>query len=306
MGTTSFLKRAQALLHIRNQLVRECLAELLAVFVLILITLSGSAQMVTSSGTKGNILTTYLAGALAVMVAIYTAGGVSGAHLNPAFSLAMCLLEQFPWWKLPIFVAVQTSGAFISAGAVYALYYGTGRWAGAWQGNTAVVPGWLGSQTGSDSAPQMPSSTTATGPSPPLAPGKPPPSLPPTLLTISPSPMASWTSPTGDGHSTADRGHPGHSGHPEQGCPQGPGAGGRGPAGVLHRGLHGLKLRLPHEPRTGFWAPALHLHCGLGRRGLQQGQWVVVGAGGGTTAGGRSGLGPLPAPRGFPPPTGGG
>ncbi|NXF39537.1 AQP10 protein, partial [Nyctibius bracteatus] len=123
MGTASFLKRARALLRIRNRLARECLAELLAVFVLILITLSGSAQMVTSSGTKGNILTAYLAGALAVMVAVYTAGGVSGAHLNPAFSLAMCLLEQFPWWKFPIFVAVQTAAAFIAAGAVYALYY---------------------------------------------------------------------------------------------------------------------------------------------------------------------------------------
>ncbi|XP_074665612.1 aquaporin-10 [Strix aluco] len=88
-----------------------------------LITLSGSAQKVTSSGTKGNILTADLAGALAVMVAIYTAGGVSGAHLNPAFSFAMCLLEQLPWWKFPIFVAVQTLAAFVSAGAVYALYY---------------------------------------------------------------------------------------------------------------------------------------------------------------------------------------
>ncbi|NWQ88554.1 AQP10 protein, partial [Burhinus bistriatus] len=123
MGSASFLKRAQALLRIRNQLARECLAELLAVFVLILITLSGSAQMVTSFETKGNFLSAYLAGALAVMVAIYTAGGVSGAHLNPAFSLSMCLLEQLPWWKFPIFVAVQTSGAFISAGAVYVLYY---------------------------------------------------------------------------------------------------------------------------------------------------------------------------------------
>ncbi|NXQ84031.1 AQP10 protein, partial [Nyctibius grandis] len=123
MGTASFLTRARALLRIRNRLARECLAELLAVFVLILITLSGSAQMVTSSGTKGNILTAYLAGALAVMVAIYTAGGVSGAHLNPAFSLAMCLLEQFPWWKFPIFVALQTAAAFVAAGAVYALYY---------------------------------------------------------------------------------------------------------------------------------------------------------------------------------------
>ncbi|XP_069734944.1 aquaporin-10 isoform X2 [Phaenicophaeus curvirostris] len=122
MATNSILKRARALLRIRNQLARECLAELLAVFVLILITLGGSAQTLTSSGTKGNILTSNLAGALAVMVAIYTAGGVSGAHLNPAFSLAMCLVEQLPWWKFPIFVAVQTLGAFVSAGAVYALY----------------------------------------------------------------------------------------------------------------------------------------------------------------------------------------
>lgn len=46
--------------------------------VLQLITLGGAAQMITSSGTKGNIVTSSLAGALAVMVAIHTAGGVSG------------------------------------------------------------------------------------------------------------------------------------------------------------------------------------------------------------------------------------
>lgn len=43
-----------------------------------LITLSGSAQMVTSFETKGTLLSAYMAGALAVMVAVYTAGGVSG------------------------------------------------------------------------------------------------------------------------------------------------------------------------------------------------------------------------------------
>ncbi|XP_063213674.1 aquaporin-10 isoform X3 [Chroicocephalus ridibundus] len=123
MGSASFLKKAQALLRVRNQLVRECLAELLSVFVLMLITLSGSAQMVTTSETKGNYLSAYLAGALAIMVAIHTGGGVSGAHLNPAYSFAVCLLEQFPWWKFPIYVAVQTLGSFIAAGAVYFLYY---------------------------------------------------------------------------------------------------------------------------------------------------------------------------------------
>ncbi|XP_072214764.1 aquaporin-10 [Excalfactoria chinensis] len=123
MGYVSLVKRTRRLLRIQNQLARECLAELLAVFVLILITLGGSAQMVTSSGTKGNIITSSLAGALAVMVAIYTAGGVSGAHLNPAFSLSMSLLGQLPWWKFPIFVTIQIFGSFIAAGAVYALYY---------------------------------------------------------------------------------------------------------------------------------------------------------------------------------------
>ncbi|NXU21171.1 AQP10 protein, partial [Pardalotus punctatus] len=124
VGTMSFLKRARDLLRIRNQLVRECLAELLSTFILIIITLSSSAQKVTSFETKGDLFTTYLAGALAVMVGIYIGGGISGAHMNPAFSLAMCLIEQFPWWKLPIFAVVQTLGSFISAGAVYMLYYG--------------------------------------------------------------------------------------------------------------------------------------------------------------------------------------
>ncbi|NXU69533.1 AQP10 protein, partial [Horornis vulcanius] len=127
MDTTSFLTKARGLLHIRNQLVRECLAELLATFMLIIITLSSSAQKITSFEMKGNLLTSYLGGALAVMVGIYTAGGISGAHMNPAFSFAMCLIEQFPWWKFPIFVVVQTLGSFISAGAVYILYYGMGE-----------------------------------------------------------------------------------------------------------------------------------------------------------------------------------
>ncbi|NXF12562.1 AQP10 protein, partial [Smithornis capensis] len=96
------------------------------------ITLAGVAQKITSFETKGDALTAYLAGALAVMVGIYIAGGVSGAHMNPAFSLAMCLIEQFPWWKFPIFVAVQTFSSFISAGTVYILYYGMGGQC--WQG----------------------------------------------------------------------------------------------------------------------------------------------------------------------------
>ncbi|KAJ7307318.1 hypothetical protein JRQ81_009326 [Phrynocephalus forsythii] len=123
MSYARFLARARALLRLRNLLLRQCLAELLGVFVLILITLSGSAQSVTSQGAKGSYFSSALAGGIAVMVAIHISGGVSGGHLNPAFSLAMCLLNQCPWWKLPVFTLFQMMGAFLGAGAVYALYY---------------------------------------------------------------------------------------------------------------------------------------------------------------------------------------
>ncbi|XP_050183848.1 aquaporin-10 [Myiozetetes cayanensis] len=123
MGSASCLTRARRLLRIRNQLMRECLAELISTFVLITITLGGAAQKITSEETKGNLLTSYLAGALAVMVGIYIAGGISGAHMNPAFSLVMCLTEQFPWWKFPIFYLVETLASFLASGVVYILYY---------------------------------------------------------------------------------------------------------------------------------------------------------------------------------------
>lgn len=49
---------------------------------------------------------------------------LEGAHLNPAFSLAMCLLGRLPWAKLPIYSLVQILSAFCASGATYALYYG--------------------------------------------------------------------------------------------------------------------------------------------------------------------------------------
>nr|XP_020140967.1 aquaporin-10 isoform X3 [Microcebus murinus] len=111
-------------LRIRSLLARQCLAEFLSVFVLMqLLTQGAVAQAVTSGETKGNFFTMFLAGSLAVTVAIYVGGNVSGAHLNPAFSLAMCLLGRLPWTKLPIYSFMQLLSSFCASGATYILYY---------------------------------------------------------------------------------------------------------------------------------------------------------------------------------------
>ncbi|XP_039705540.1 aquaporin-10 [Pteropus medius] len=115
--------RLKSRVQIRSLLARQCLAEFLSVFVLMFLTQGAVAQTVTSRGAKGNFFTSFLAGALAVTAAIYVGGNVSGAHLNPAFSLSMCLLGRLPWAKLPIYSLVQVLSAFCASGATYIMYY---------------------------------------------------------------------------------------------------------------------------------------------------------------------------------------
>ncbi|KAM4690087.1 aquaporin-10-like isoform 1-T1 [Rhinophrynus dorsalis] len=116
-------ERARSWLRLKNPIVRECLAEFLGVFILLLITVGASAQGVTSQNTKGNFFCMYLAGSMAVTLAIYISGGVSGGHLNPAYTLSLCVLGRFPWRKLPLYTLIQLVGSFTGAAAAFALYY---------------------------------------------------------------------------------------------------------------------------------------------------------------------------------------
>ncbi|NXW36760.1 AQP3 protein, partial [Phaetusa simplex] len=85
------------------------------------------AQIILSRGTHGGFLTVNLAFGFAVMLGILISGQVSGGHLNPAVTFAMCFLAREPWIKLPIYALAQTLGAFLGAGIVFGLYYGKCR-----------------------------------------------------------------------------------------------------------------------------------------------------------------------------------
>jgi len=60
----------------------------------------------------------------AVTFAVYFAGGVSGAHINPAVTLAFAVKRDFPWRKVPTYIVAQVAGAFVGAALVYAVYKG--------------------------------------------------------------------------------------------------------------------------------------------------------------------------------------
>jgi glycerol uptake facilitator protein len=60
---------------------------------------------------------------LAVVFGVYVAGGISGAHINPAVTLAFAVRRGFPWRKVPAYWFAQVAGAFVAAALVYAVYY---------------------------------------------------------------------------------------------------------------------------------------------------------------------------------------
>ena len=60
---------------------------------------------------------------LGVAFAVWVAGGVSGAHLNAAVTLAQALRRGFPWRKVPTYCAAQVLGAFVGAAIIYLNYH---------------------------------------------------------------------------------------------------------------------------------------------------------------------------------------
>jgi MIP family channel proteins len=89
----------------KQDTVREMLAEFLGTFVLIVF------------GTAVN-----LAWGLAVVMGVYVAGGVSGAHLNPAVTVTLAVCRGFPWRKVVPYSLAQLAGAFAGALVTFITY----------------------------------------------------------------------------------------------------------------------------------------------------------------------------------------
>ncbi len=85
------------------------------------LTMSGRT-LVIFQGAGGWMLITWGWG-LAVVMGVYVAGGISGAHINPAVKLAMAIRGALPWRKVVPYWIAQVAGAFTGAAVVYLDYY---------------------------------------------------------------------------------------------------------------------------------------------------------------------------------------
>ncbi|RDL40154.1 Aquaglyceroporin like protein [Venustampulla echinocandica] len=100
---------------------REPFSEFFGVFILILFGDGSVAQVVLAGGEKGEYQSISWGWGIGVMLGVY-ASGISGAHINPAVTLANCIFRKFPWKKFPVYLIAQTLGAFVASGIVYANY----------------------------------------------------------------------------------------------------------------------------------------------------------------------------------------
>ena len=113
----------------------ELMAEFLGTFVILafgdgvvamaVAALPGSGRAATSTTiflAAGDWLLIVFGWAWAVAFGIWVAGGVSGAHLNPAVTLGFAVRRNFPWRKVVPYWVAQVAGAFIGAALVFWVY----------------------------------------------------------------------------------------------------------------------------------------------------------------------------------------
>ncbi|UYU31730.1 MIP/aquaporin family protein [Siccibacter colletis] len=100
----------------------QCIAEFLGTGLLIFFGVGCVAALKVAGAAFGQWEISIIWG-LGVAMAIYLTAGVSGAHLNPAVTIALWLFVGFDKRKVVPFIIAQFAGAFCAAALVYGLYY---------------------------------------------------------------------------------------------------------------------------------------------------------------------------------------
>ncbi len=99
-------------------------AEAVGTMILVLLGDGAVANVVlkrTKSENSGWIVIT-IGWAIAVAIAVYSVGRISGAHINPAVTIGLAMIGSFPWTDVPGYVLAQMVGAVLGAVLVWLMF----------------------------------------------------------------------------------------------------------------------------------------------------------------------------------------
>lgn len=110
----------------KKRIYAEMMAEFFGTFLLVFIGCGAVGVDVIAGAHIGLVQVAILFG-LAIDLSIYLFGSISGAHINPAITIAMAVFrkEEFPAVKIAPYILSQITGAFFGAAVLYSLMNGT-------------------------------------------------------------------------------------------------------------------------------------------------------------------------------------
>jgi glycerol uptake facilitator protein len=82
----------------------------------------GAVHASVLTGAQSGLWQVAVVWGIAIMLAIYTVGAVSGAHINPAITMAFATRGRFPWRSVSPYVVAQLTGAFLAAATLFLLF----------------------------------------------------------------------------------------------------------------------------------------------------------------------------------------
>ncbi len=100
---------------------RRLFSELFGTFLLVTVAVGGGMVNARFGGSAVPFAARVVSPALMVMAIILFMGAVSGAHLNPAVSVAFAMRGNFPWRRVPMYVVAQFAGAVLATLLLWAL-----------------------------------------------------------------------------------------------------------------------------------------------------------------------------------------
>jgi len=100
------------------------IAEIIGTFLLMTLGcgVNANCSLQKTYGQNAGWVVISLGWGLAVFTAVFVAGSISGAHINPAVTVGLAIAGKFEVAKVPMYLLAQMIGAYLGAGAVYLQY----------------------------------------------------------------------------------------------------------------------------------------------------------------------------------------